>query len=202
MISRFFKYVILIISIFSSFSYSQVKTNLEVVESLVSQSVNEIDKDLQTANSSLVAFKFNSAMDYDVLKNVVINYLQEKKYTITEITDSTKIEIDYNILEVKVEYPAIFRDGLFGDYLLSRNIFLKGSYSLNKNSVFGKIKNFSFNKADTIAYNDINDVENIAYTFTSSEVPEEPFFSSALEPVLAIGTAAAVVYLFFNIRSK
>ena len=61
---------------------------------------------------------------------------------------------------------------------------------------------YKYNFSDTVALSNINNLQNIAYSFTSPEIPNEPFFSSLLEPTIAIGTAAVAVYLFFNIRSK
>jgi hypothetical protein len=48
----------------------------------------------------------------------------------------------------------------------------------------------------------VKSLENQALPFTKGEVPPEPLFSSLLEPAVALGTAAVVIYLFFSIRSK
>jgi hypothetical protein len=40
------------------------------------------------------------------------------------------------------------------------------------------------------------------YNFTKGDVPPEPFFSSLLEPTVAIVTTALAVALFFAIRSN
>jgi hypothetical protein len=55
---------------------------------------------------------------------------------------------------------------------------------------------------DTIKVDDIKNLENISFKFTTGSLPPEPFFSGLFEPVFALGTAAAAVILFFTIRSK
>jgi hypothetical protein len=79
---------------------------------------------------------------------------------------------------------------------------LNGSFYLNDNGNISEVNSFNHFLADTVLYSEISQLDNIAYTFASADLPEEPFFSSTLEPVIAIGTAAVAVYLFFNIRSR
>jgi hypothetical protein len=55
---------------------------------------------------------------------------------------------------------------------------------------------------DTIWVKDINTLENESFDFTKGQIPTEPFFLSIWEPVIAIGIAAAVIILFFSIRSQ
>jgi len=48
----------------------------------------------------------------------------------------------------------------------------------------------------------VKSLENPNHPFTKGNIPAEPFFESIPEPVLAIGTAATAVILFFILRSK
>ncbi len=107
--TKFFKFFILIFFVFCSYSYSQIKTNLEVVETLISQSVSDIAKDFEKLENTSIELNFTSAEDYKILKNFVINDLQEKGYEITEAVDTAGLTLGYNILEVKVNYPEMFR---------------------------------------------------------------------------------------------
>ena len=115
----------------------------------------------------------------------------------------TKLQaLTYTLNNASVKYKNIFKDGIFGAYLVEREAVLNGSFFIEKNNKLGKVKEFNYTLSDTVFYDDIKSLDNIAYQFTSSELPGEPFFSSLLEPTIAIGTAAIAVYLFFNIRSN
>jgi len=49
---------------------------------------------------------------------------------------------------------------------------------------------------------EIKYLQNESFPFTTGKIPPEPFLSAIAEPLIAIGTAAAVVILFFSVRSK
>jgi hypothetical protein len=179
----------------------QSKSNLDVVDSLIGLSVKSISNSISDNNSNF-QIKFNLPKDYDVLSNSVIEKFQKNGINFIEQSNEKNDVINYQIENIKVEYPEMFRDGIFGEYLVNRKINLEGSYFINSLGNIGNVKQYKFNYSDTVAFNDINTLQNIAYSFTSPEIPSEPFFSSLVEPIIAIGTAAVAVYLFFNIRSK
>lgn len=182
--------------------YSQSKSNFEVVESLVSNSISKINFNTNNVNDEGLSFKFNSPNDYEILKSSIIRDLQKMGIKVKEDSSNSGDKLNYNLVEIKVNYPEMFRDGLFGEYLVTRNVSLDGSYFFSIGKRINDVINFKYTAQDTIPYSDITNVENIAYSFTTAEIPEEPFISSSLEPILAVGTAAIAVYLFFNVRSK
>jgi hypothetical protein len=77
---------------------------------------------------------------------------------------------------------------VFGNYLLT--------FSEN-----GKTK-FEFSAVDTVKVEDVKLLENESFPFTQSNIPAEPFMSGIAEPLIAITAAAAIIILFFSIRSK
>ena len=94
----------------------------------------------------------------------------------------------------------MFRDGFLGEYFVLRKISLSGSYNFSGKKIF--TQDFSYLLQDTVGVDDITLLENSAYPFTQGKLPPEPFFSGILEPLVAVGTAALAVILFFTIRSK
>ena len=76
---------------------------------------------------------------------------------------------------------------------------LSGNYFISNQS---QVKDFKITAIDTINVENVEYVENRSYPFTRGDLPTEPFFSSILEPVIAIGAAAVVIVLFFSVRSK
>ncbi len=180
-------------------TFAQAESNLEVVKSLLSKTADEISKIVPSNNSKEIELKFIAADDYKILKTKLIEDLQKNNFILLNESNN---KLNFTLSEVKIIYKDIFRDGILGEYLVERETNLNNSFFIENKNEIGKVNNFSFTKLDTVKYDDIKKLENIAFSFTSAEVPSEPFFSSILEPVIAVGTAAVAVYLFFNIRSN
>jgi hypothetical protein len=175
------------------------KTNFELVDSLVMLSAKDIAENENTLKT--YAIEFNGSSDYLVLKSKIIANLQKYGFRLSEDSANSQV-LNYNLDEVKLSYSEIFKDGIFGGYLVERSAYIRGSYFIKKSNILEDSKAFYYTLSDSVLLTKISNFENIAYSFTKADLPEEPFFSSALEPVIAIGTAAVAVYLFFNIRSK
>jgi hypothetical protein len=140
----------------------------------------------------------NSGDVYAVFNNQVLGDLKAKGVTYSIDKSDNFPVLSYTIDKTFTQYTNIFRDGFLGPFLVQREIFLKGSYLY---SVSGK-KEFAFNSIDTVKVDDIKNLENVSYKFTNGTIPPEPFFTGLFEPVVALGTAAAAVILFFTVRSK
>jgi len=177
---------------------AQSKTNLDVFYMLVDSSVNDFLSQIPETEDS-VELELNLGESYSIFENKIIADLYSSGKFLAEKNKNAK-QINYIIDDAKVEYGEIFRDGFFGDYFISRKISLRGNYLVRINSASFKEFNYSFN--DTIKYDEINEVESGSFPFTKGDVPSEPFFSGLFEPVVAIGTAALAIILFFTIRSK
>lgn len=182
----------------SSSTYAQPETNLDIFYEMVDSSVNDLVSQLPQSTDS-IDVELNLGESYSVFGNKFIAALYSSGKIVTDVGKNS-INVSYIVDNAKVEYGEIFRDGFFGDYYISRNLSLNGNYVIYTGSAFYKEFNFSFN--DSIRYNEIKVIENISFPFTQGEVPEEPFFSSIFVPIVAIGTAALAVILFFSIRSK
>jgi hypothetical protein len=198
-------HLIIILSLFINFTYfAQAKTNLEIVKSLVNSSVKDLAENIKI-NSKEFEVKFIAANDYSILQTELLSDLQKNGFILFNKNESKNENLrtlTYTLDNAKVDYKNIFKDGILGVYLVERKATLNGSYFIEDNNKLGKVKEFNYSLLDTVLYDDIKTLDNIAYQFTSAELPDEPFFSSLLEPTIAIGTAAIAVYLFFNIRSK
>jgi hypothetical protein len=198
-------HLIIILSLFINFTYfAQAKTNLEIVKSLVNSSVKDLAENIKI-NSKEFEVKFIAANDYSILQTELLSDLQKNGFILFNKNESKNENLrtlTYTLDNAKVDYKNIFKDGILGVYLVEREATLNGSYFIEDNNKLGKVKEFNYSLLDTVLYDDIKTLDNIAYQFTSAELPDEPFFSSLLEPTIAIGTAAIAVYLFFNIRSK
>lgn len=177
---------------------AQTKTNFELISQLVNESVNDISGMNTSKDYTL---EFVGADDYKIFKVKLIQALKSKNITIVK-ENKLSDKLTYSLGEIKIIYDNVFKDGIFGNYLVKRDAAIKGSYFLTNSGNMNDVIPFNYYVSDTVLYSDISKLDNIAYSFSTSELPEEPFFSSTIEPAIAIGTAAVAVYLFFNIRSR
>lgn len=201
-----FKFISVFIKVFFIISFlivatglkAQTKTNLDIFYSLVDSSADQIIAYLPQAQDS-VKLDLNLGESYSIFGNKIIAELFSSGKRLTTENEGT-IRINYVIEDAKVTYGGIYRDGFFGDYFIPRFISLKGNFLTYGNPQSFNEFNFSFN--DSIRFDEIHLVENESYPFTKGDIPPEPFFSGLFEPVIAIGTAALAIILFFTVRSK
>ena len=193
----FFTVQFLFISIlFVGTLLSQTKTNLEVFYTLIDSSVTQFV--FLSQPPSKIKVEMNSGEAYSVFKNRLLGDLKEKHIEIgNEKNDSLPL-FSYTIEKPFTQYSNIYRDGFLGPFSVQRNISLKGNYFYSGS---GK-KDFYFKSTDTAKVDDIKNLENISFKFTNGTLPPEPFFTGLFEPIVALGTAAAAVILFFTVRSK
>ena len=177
---------------------SQPASNLENVYQLVNNSIESIIPQIDSDN---IYFEFNSPSDYSILKNRAVIQLSNSELEIFENKAESDLKLTYTIDNVKVNYNNTFRDGLFGVYLVERQIDLTGSYILS-NKKIKDTKTFDYSIKDSLMYDEVKNLESSSLPFTQGKLPPEPFWKGILEPVIAVGTAAVTVFLFFSVRSK
>lgn len=206
MLKKFFIKKIFFVSFFIIFFLNdicgvcQTKDNLEIFYALIDSSGENILNNLPASNKDL-SLSLNLGESYSLFKNHLISIFYKDGYKV-KLSDSAdgKVNISYVLDKAKVNYGDIFRDGIFGSYLMPRKVEISGNY-LIKNNTFS-YKEFNYKYLDTVKVDNVKTLENISYPFTQGNIPAEPFFSSLFEPLVAIGTAAIAVFLFFTIRSK
>jgi hypothetical protein len=199
-IKNLFIIVIVSTSILSSGLFSQTLSNLERINLLVDASTKEISSATQdTTNSYKLVNK--TLNEYNILKTRVVASLSKNGIKIDK-DSSLSNKISYTISHAGVEYSDLFRDGLFGEYLMERKFDLMGNYVVIKNGIVIKSNTFEFSRMDTISYNNFAFVENNSLPFTKANVPSEPFLPSIVEPVIVITAVAVTIILLFTVRSK
>jgi len=185
---------LLLFLLFSLSVNAQTRTNLELFFQLADSAANGLIQNLDSERE--VKIDFVLGKDYQVFQNSILTRFQNKEID----RESGKIQVQFVLTEVKVEYDEPERKGLFGSFFVKRNMQFSGNYSIISESTM--VKDFSYTINDDIPYENIEAVENSSFPFTQGKIPAEPFFSSLLEPAIALGSAAAAVYIFFSARSK
>lgn len=181
--------------------YGQSKSNLDNLFELLDKETAAISSKIENSGTKLLV-DFDSPNDLKIFKNRFITQLNNYFAGITTDRNEAGIVLGFTLEQSSVEYNETFRDGLFGDYFVERKSNIGGSYNISEKGSITFTDNFNLSKVDTVKYNEINSLENYSLPFTRDEIPEEPFFSSLVEPVIAIGSAVVAVLLFFTVRSK
>ena len=148
--------------------------------------------------NSPVFTELNNSGTYSVFNNHILGLLHSKGIKSISEKGTTAPQFLYSVEKATTVYGDIFRDGFLGAYLVKRELAYKGNYFYTGSG----LKEFNIFYSDTIKVDDLKNLENNSFSFTVGIVPAEPFFSGLFEPVAALGTAAAVVILFFTVRSK
>jgi len=197
----FLKNVLLVLILISGIIFPQTKTNLEVLYSLNDSLVNKISKDIPKNNDKII-LTLNLGDSYSIFSNHIKNvFINNGKEIFTSPKEELDLhEINIALEEAGVQYDELNRDGWFGDYYVPRTLLIKGHY-LNSESNNG-LQQFFITAIDTVKVEELESLENNSFPFTKGNIPAEPFLSSVWEPVIAIGVAAAAIFLLFSVRSK
>jgi hypothetical protein len=195
----FFKFLTLIICGIIPL-FSQTKTNLDVFKVLVDSSISEALVNISDSPKDIF-LDIKLAPAHSIFENQIFESVKAQKNNISTTSNSLEnISLSYSIENAVVNYGEVFRDGFLGDHFTARKIFLSGSYRFQDKEM--KVKDFYFQSIDTVKFDEIQTLENSSYPFTKGEIPSEPFLSNLFEPLVAVGTAAVVIALFFTVRSK
>lgn len=197
-IKKSLRFLFLLLIINTS-NYSQTISNLDKFYTLIDSASSLLLTDLGDVKK--INLELNFGVDYSVFANKVRgNLLRSGIQLIGNKPDEQNfVRVNFVVDDSYVGYSEPEKDGIFGNYFAERTIELSGNYFISNQS---QVKDFKITAIDTINVENVEYVENRSYPFTRGDLPTEPFFSSILEPVIAIGAAAVVIILFFSVRSK
>lgn len=182
-------------------AFSQSQSNLDVFYRLADSSVVNVIKAISNEDTKL-HLRLDIPEGYSVFRNRIIQDFKQEGKDVLLSGDSLASSLNITIDRAKVNYSDLFRQGLFGSYRAERTLSFGGSYVLSSEGMVRKTDNFTFAVKDTVLFDEIRQLENPSIPFTQGNIPSEPLFSTLWEPVVALGTAAVAVYLFFTVRSK
>lgn len=185
--------------IFQASIFSQPVSNLDKFYDLVDSASTKFVNDLNTTNK--VKLELTLGSDYVLFANQIRGKILKRGIELISDDQSANnfVTASFVIDNALVTYSAPEREGFFGSFYTERVLQLSGNYFITSNQ---NIKAFNLVDKDTINVEDVEKLENRSYPFTHGELPPEPFFSSLLEPIVAIGAAAVTIILFFSVRSK
>ncbi len=178
--------------------FPQSTTNMEQINILL----DRICKDINKNSGTEINFRYDSPPNMGFFQNRLEVLLTEKGNKIIDSSFANTYHVFLTIENAGVKYNNIFKTGLFGDYVVEREIYLTGSCNIKNNGkiIFSETTNKTV--VDSVNYDDINKIENYSLPFTRGILPAEPLAPSLLEPIIAITSAVVTTILFFVVRSK
>ena len=181
--------------------HSQSKTNLDVFYSLTDSLVNKINSEIPESENQ-ISLSLNLGDQYSLFANTIKDrFIKNGREIIEGPNNKTNIpNVNIVIEGAGVEYGEMFRDGFFGTHYIQRYATIFGNFL--QSSSDKRLQEFEITIVDTVKVEEISLLENPTFPFTQASVPPEPFLSGVAEPIIAIGTAALAVVLFFTIRSE
>lgn len=184
---------------FGIVSKAQTKSNLELVDSLISASVNELENSIN--KNEKVFLEVVSPLSFEVLKGKIYNSFSKKFHLLNTKQDSVQF-VNFYLLKVKTSYGEPRKESIFGNFLVERKIEIYSNVVVKNSS--NQIKTLEINKSsvDTVYLDEINMLEDKSLPFTQSEIPNIPLLSNLLEPIIVIGTLIVSTVLLFVVRSK
>lgn len=184
---------------------AQAASNLEIFYSLVDSASMDAAKNI-TSSTKQINITFELGIYFTIFENRIISQISKNDIIVLRGVESNNNfpTLNFVIDNAEVVYGEQKRDGFLGDFYVTRDLILSGNYLLTSGIESAVIKGqeFKFTFTDKIKVEDIERIENRSFPFTQGRLPSEPFFSSLLEPVVAVGAAALAVILFFSVRSK
>lgn len=190
----FFSFIVL------SVLNAQTKTNFEKFYQLIDNSVNKASE--LTKGISDILLSVTSPSSLELLKPKVFESFSKKGFTIKSENSGNAVKVSCILSQASVEYGETEKDGFFGNMICERKVSLKGIITLTYAE--GNVKSAEINEIekDTIAVDEIKNIEDATLPLTQGSKPEVSFFSNLLEPVLVVSTLVTTIVLLFSVRGK
>ncbi len=193
------KIALVVFSLFvASFGKAQTPNNLSLFFGEVDSAAQIISNKCEPATE--YSLEILPAKEFNVFLPSVINVFNSNKIKIVKGSADGKILI--SVESAKVSYGKVFRASFFGDFKTERRVLLAGSYSVLNSRSTACSGNFSFVRKDTVLVSEIKELEKPGFSFTKGIIPEEPFWASFFEPLIALSAVIVSIYLLFSVRSK
>lgn len=179
--------------------FGQTESNYDLVNNLINKSLADINENIQETEQ--VYFTSVTQPGAEILQNRIFDSYKTIHSDAIPGKNDTAKNINYALENINIEYSEAFRDNIFSSYNVERKVGVSGIGLISGD---GSPASITFNESytDTIGFDEIVEIEKSPFSYTKGEKPDEPFFKSVLEPVVAVSAVIVTVYLFFDVRSK
>jgi hypothetical protein len=198
----------------------QEKTNLEIFEENILTQLQKyiyypgIDRDfifVFTVNSMQGGGNVKRGeIETRFMNNIIKKFGESNKLKFSFINNPSELKLDsnYNIVLLQVYnletvYPGFKKNKFLGEKTLTRSIKIKIGIEITSSDRKFNLKDFIYSDyKDEIGYDEYKKLESPPYEFTMGKVPDTGMFERIIFPIVLITASAAVIVLFFAIRTK
>lgn len=213
-------YFLIITCYFSESSLaSSVQTNFEVLKSLSRQKIEPcLQKNLTNHHLPVQILNIDSAdstgwffeaVIFDILQNLQIESIQAGQQEHSDSLRSQQFsgyQISYQKIDLKLNYKTPEKWTFWFPKTFKREatvkLFIKiQEITAGKNQLLwsGILEN---NSIDEISTGELKKIEYSQLAFTRAEVPNISIYHHLIEPIIIIGSAGWIIYLFYSFRSR
>jgi hypothetical protein len=194
-----------LILVFSLNGYSQVSTNLEVLEEiLVDPVVSCLDTFADPTTSILIENASLSEFHIWMRDNLRRKLIDEgyAVYDRETVSNEQMYTIVVENLATEIYYRPIGRNLLLRENRLERSFnTLLSFYIKNKDESIEHSHSKNIVVKDTISVAQFDEIENNLFQFSRGVKTESGWMKKYFEPVVITATTIVIVYLFFSLRS-
>lgn len=200
----FFKiqYIVILFSVWSL--WGQIPSNLDLLQSMVSQPVLNAVDSLATAPVRIMIESKSSSEFSDWLVQQLRKDLLSKNYLVVADGDTSQVDLTIVIEDLKSEivYRGIDRDLWLrvSKYQRSIETLLTFYIKNNRESILYTYSKRNEQK-NILSRSQIDQVENNFFSFSEGQKIESGIVNKLIEPAIITIATAGVMYLFFSLRS-
>jgi hypothetical protein len=144
------------------------------------------------------------------INNIVRKLGESNKLKFSFISNPSEIKLDSNynlvllqVYDLQTTYPGFKKNKFLGEKTLTRSIKIKIGIDITSSDRKFSLKDFIYSDyKDEIGYDEYKKLESPPYEFTMARVPDTGIFERIILPIGLIAASAAVIILFFAIRTK
>lgn len=199
-----FRFQITIMLIYVFTGWTEINTNVELLEQMLTQPIQQAVDSVNSESLKIkVLTKNNSDLSQWIVQQLRQNFLQ-KKFQVLAEEDTDHADIAIVIEEV---HSSIIYKGMDHDLWLRVKTYERTVETLLAFYIKNKQESilYSYSKSkkhkDILTASQLKQVENKFYPFSTGNKISANRMSKIIEPAIVSITTAAMVYLFFSLRS-
>jgi hypothetical protein len=180
---------------------SEPPTNLQIFRSLGARIAGLSLAEVRQGDSSTVQLTVLPRETGWVIEDAVVGALIRQNFKTVDVNGAYRAE--FGILELRVGYENVRRDGLFGPRIVDRTVRVSLHSKLfdQRSGTVVFSRDMTEEHRDTVLVSGVERLESVALPATRGQLPPEGFFSTIAEPIVVLGTVAVAVILLFTVRS-
>jgi len=176
------------------------------MQSLLERIGQEIIGRAHVRAGDTVSFRMRQVEDGWIAENAITSGLRASGCLVFAGPDSvrrTGYSVQLLSAALHVQYSDMYHDGFLGTRKVTRTVSAQVTCDVLRSDTREVVYSGSTaqESVDTVAVDNIPDLELPSARSTHAELPAESFLDRVLEPVVIIGATGVSIYLFFHVRS-